>query len=86
MKPPDKRAREVIMRMTIHLIMGRRLEIQGPGKLVLYVGQSLVLRDDPYWYEHPGGRTYKRTPREVLEAILPHVGTDALERAKVHST
>jgi hypothetical protein len=79
-----RRETDVVLRASAKLLMGKRLEIQGPAKLVIYCGSSTVHRDDPFWYEHPGGRTYKRTAEEVIRAILPHVGFRAIDSAKEH--
>lgn len=78
--------RLIVDRTVLHLIQGKRLEVDGPGRLVLYMGSvpSHIPRRDPYWYEHPGGRTYKESPEEVVRVVLPHVGYKALENAKVY--
>ncbi len=78
-----RRRDDAVGRAIVHLIMGKRLEVQGKAGLVIYMGQSRENRRDPFWYEHPGGRTYKGTAAEVLHAVLPHVGTAAIANAKV---
>jgi len=80
----SKSARQLILdRAVVHLLQGRRLEVQR-GPLTLYMGSSSENRRDPFWYEHPGGRTYKETPLEVVMKVLPHVGFERLEKAKVY--
>ena len=83
-----RRQDDVILRASVKLITGKRLEVQGPGHLVIYMGQSPlhIARRDPFWYEHPGGRTYKETAEEVVRAVLPHVGAAAIDRAKVYES
>ncbi len=62
--------------------MGDYVRKRGP--LTIYMGSSSENRRDPFWYEHPGGRTYKETPQEVVEKVLPHVGFERLDKAKVY--
>jgi hypothetical protein len=83
-----KRGREfdVVQRAATQLIMGKRLEVHGKAGLIFYMGSSKVDRRDPYWYEGPGGRTYKERPEEVVRAILPHVGFDAIDHAQVYAS
>jgi hypothetical protein len=64
------------------LLQGKRLHLFAHGR-DFYLGSSKVDRPDPFWYEHPGGRTYKRTPEEVFDYLLPHVGIKAFEDAEV---
>ena len=80
-----KRISEAVMHATLLLIIGKRLEVHGKAGLVIYLGSSKQDRPDPYWYEHPGGRTYKREAKEVVKAVLPHVGSEALLKAKSYS-
>jgi len=75
--------KDVTLRAAAHLLMGRRLEVHGKAGLIIYMGCSTSNRLDPFWYEHPGGRTYKATAVEVVSAVLPHVGSAAIENAKV---
>jgi hypothetical protein len=82
---PTRSQQLALDRARVDLLTGRRLEIHGKGGLVLYAGSSDVHRPDPFWYEHPGGRTYKQTPEEVIRAILPHVGYEAIEKAVRHA-
>lgn len=82
-----KAQQHIIDVAVVRLIQGKRLEVQGPGSLVVYMGSvpSHINRRDPYWYEHPGGRTYKEEPLQVVRAVLPHVGYRAIEEAKVYN-
>lgn len=68
----------------VHLITGKRLEVHGKAGQVFYMGQSKATRYDPYWYEHTGGRTYKETAKEVVQAIMRHAGVEAIEKARVY--
>lgn len=75
---------DAVMRAKVRLIQGRRLEVQGPGRLIVYMGSTDAPRRDSFWYEHPGGRTYKEDPEDVVRAVLKHVGYQALNDARVH--
>lgn len=66
------------------LLSGKRLHLVSRGR-DFYLGSSKVDRRDPFWYEHSGGRTYKHTPEEVFDYLLPHVGIQAFEDAEVFS-
>lgn len=81
---PTREQQLVLDRARVHLLTGRRLEIDLPGRRVIYLGSTDAPRADQFWYEHPGGRTYKRTPEEVIQAVLPHVGYTGLAKARVH--
>jgi hypothetical protein len=81
------RATEAANRAAIQLMRGKRLEVEGKTRgLVFYLGSSSANRRDPFWLEHPGGRTYYERPEHAVEKLLPHVGTEAIERAKVHES
>jgi hypothetical protein len=82
-KKKFSRMDEAIHQTALKLILGKRLEIRGKSGMIVYAGQSRESRADPFWYEYPGGRTYKRDAFEVIRAILPHVGIEGLEKAKV---
>ena len=75
----------VLMVTKIDLLNGRRLEVHGPGRLVLYMGSNDTNPREPFYYEHPGGRTYKATPKEVIDVVLRHVGYEAVEKAVRHN-
>jgi hypothetical protein len=80
----SSREKDVKMKAVVDLLQGRRLEVSRPDrKLILYAGPSSF--DDTFWYEHPGGRTYKQTPEEVVDTIVRHVGIDALDKAVRHA-
>lgn len=78
-----KRAESAILKLTAALLNGQHVEVTGKAGFVIYMGHSTVPRRDCYWYEGPHGRTYKEDPAEIVKTILPHVGTLALEQAKV---
>ena len=77
---------EALLQTAGKLMMGKRLEIEGPAGRVFYMGSSTVNRRDPFWLEHSGGRIYKERPEELVEWLLPHVGSEALLKAKVHES
>lgn len=77
------RENDVVMRAAVELMMGKRLEVHGKAGLIIYMGSERHERRDPFWYEGPGGRTHKERPEEVVRAVLPHVGFDAIDHAKV---
>lgn len=79
------RRNDVKLRAVSRLLQGKRLEVEGKGGLVLYMGSTNEPRRDQFWYEHPGGRTYKNTPEEIVDVVIRHVGLDAVDRAKVHA-
>ena len=88
-KAQRKRAEEAVFQAKLILLTSETpLEIEGAhgqGRHdtpnVFYMGSTTANRPDPFWYEHRGGRTYKQTPEEVVRAILPHVGVEAIEKA-----
>lgn len=70
-------AHYVLDQAALALLMGKRLLVKDPGGRPIYLGESArppVGAPGPYWYEHPGGRTYMATPIGVVMAVLPHVG------------
>lgn len=76
----------IVSQAIARLQQGKRLEVQSPGHVIYYMGSSRHLgQHEPYWYEHPGGRTYKEEPIQVVRAVLAHVGYKAIDRAKVYS-
>lgn len=80
-----RRMHDAVLKATAALLQGKRLEIDRPGRPIIYMGSTTENRRDPFWYEGPHGRTYKETPEEVIRAVLPHVGTEAVLKAKVHA-
>ena len=82
-----RRAKDAVSIAGVQLMMGKRLEINGrTPREVFYLGSSTENRRDPFWLEHPGGRTYAERPEPLVEKVLAHVGTEAVERAKIHSS
>ncbi len=67
----------------VRLIEGLRLECSVPGRPTLVLGRSDVGRRDPYFCEHPGGRTYHEDPREAAAFVVAHLGVQALEEARI---
>jgi hypothetical protein len=81
----SRRAKDAVAIAGRHLMTGKRLEVNGKTpREVFYLGSSTENRRDPFWLEHSGGRTYAERPEPLLEKILPHVGTEAIEKAKIH--
>lgn len=78
-----KRVESIVLTLSARLSQGLRLEVHGKAGLAVYLGSTTENRRDCFWYEGPHGRTYKEDPADIVRAILPHVGTLALERAKV---
>jgi hypothetical protein len=78
-----RRETDVVLRAIAAVVTGKRLEVNGKAGVVFYLGSTTADRRDPFWYGHTGGRTYKKTAEECVRAILPHVGVDAIDRAKV---
>lgn len=74
----------IVQRTAVLLLNGKRLEVRGKAGLIIYLGRATVNRSNPFWYEHPGGRTYKETPEEIIRAVIPHVGFAAIEKAIIH--
>lgn len=78
---PDSREMSAVLLAVVHLLQGKRLEVQGKAGFIVYMGSTNCGRRDGFYYEHPGGRTYKETPEEIVRAILPHVGVAAIANA-----
>jgi hypothetical protein len=78
MKRPRKhvvrRREEAVRQASLKLLLGKRLEVEGPAGRVFYLGTSRENRRDPFWLEHSGGRTYYERHEEPVERLLPHVG------------
>jgi hypothetical protein len=77
---------EAIQQTAVKLIMGKRLELEVPGRPIMYAGSSREERRDPYWVEHPGGRIYYTTPEEAASYLKRHLGDVALFKAKVYDS
>lgn len=78
-----RREVDVVLRAAAALLTGKRLEVAGKAGAVFYLGSSTENRPDAFWVEHTGGRTYKVTAEECVRLILPHVGVEAIDGAKV---